>query len=77
MKLVQTCIACPEQYDVLDEDDEKIGYLRLRHGRFTAEYLDTLVYEADTIGDGMFDPSERDYHLARAMWAIHRQRILE
>ena len=35
-KLVQTCGACPEQYDVY-EGDEEVGYMRLRHGHFHAE----------------------------------------
>jgi hypothetical protein len=32
--LEQTCIACPEQYDVY-LDNSYVGYLRLRYGRFT------------------------------------------
>lgn len=30
----QTCFACPEQYDAVD-DGREVGYLRLRHGHFT------------------------------------------
>lgn len=64
--LKQTCGACPEQYDMLDEDGETVGYFRLRHGRFTVEYPDVggkLVLRANTIGDGLFDGSERMYWL--------------
>lgn len=72
LTLVKTCFACPEQYDVFD-GSKQVGYLRLRHGHFTADYPDSggrLVYEADTNGDGMFDFDERDYHLNRAKAAI-------
>lgn len=72
MRLVQTCGACPEQYDVFD-GDEQVGYLRLRWGHFTAQAYGPsgpYVYEADTIGDGIFDSSEREYHLNRAVAAI-------
>lgn len=78
MKLVRTSYACPEQYDVFDEGVQ-IGYLRLRHGHFTAEYPDVwgkLVYEADTIGDGIFENGERDLHLAKALGAIMLAHIL-
>ena len=40
--LVRTCYACPEQYDVFFHDFQ-IGYLRLRHGNFTAEYPENLI----------------------------------
>lgn len=33
--LEQTSIACPEQYDVFDNDYHYLGYIRLRHGRLT------------------------------------------
>jgi len=76
--LVQTCGACPEQYDAYIED-KKVGYLRLRHGCFYAccpypssvSDFDTLrVYEANTMGDGAFEDEERDLHLAKAVAAI-------
>lgn len=72
LRLVQTCQACPEQYDVF-AGDEQVGYLRLRHGHFTAQVgspFGETVYEADTIGDGIFDASEREDHLRRAVAAI-------
>lgn len=34
VRLVETCPACPEQYDAF-LDDELVGYLRLRWGRFS------------------------------------------
>ncbi len=72
-RLVQTCGACPEQYDVFDENDEQVGYLRLRHGSFTADYPGCggeMVYSATAAGDGMFEDSEREYHLSRALEAL-------
>lgn len=72
-RLVQTCGACPEQYDVyLQGSDEVIGYMRLRHGFFYAQYLGQTVYEANTHGDGIFDGDERSYHLNLACQAIKR-----
>lgn len=74
MKLVQTCGACPEQYDVFDDAGNEIGYLRLRHGYFTAQYGGPggpVVYDAATEGDGVFEYNERDYHLTNALRAIH------
>jgi hypothetical protein len=70
LRLEQTCGACPEQYDVYD-GEEKIGYLRLRHGFFRAEYRGKVVYSSDTRGDGLFaDEEERERHLAAALAAI-------
>lgn len=72
-KLVLTCPACPEQYDVFDNDGKKMGYLRLRHGWFRADApcrgVDT-VYESYTKGDGIFDDDEREPELTKAVAAI-------
>jgi len=72
MKLIQTCSAAPEQYDLMD-GDERIGYLRLRHGHFAAHAYGPsgpIVYKADTIGDGLFESHERDQHIKNAVAAI-------
>ena len=73
MRLVQTCTACPEQYDVFDDNGGQIGYLRLRHGHFTAQ-IDgpggAVVYEANPQGDGIFEPDERDEYLTAALTEI-------
>ena len=74
-RLDQTCGACPEQYDVFDENDEIVGYLRLRHGGFRADYPGCggeTVYSASVEGDGCFMDHERGYHLSRALEAIRR-----
>ncbi len=69
LQLHQTCGCSPEQYDVYYKE-EKIGYLRLRHGRFRAEYKGKIVYSSDTYGDGMFTDEERHGHLQAASKAI-------
>lgn len=75
-RLVQTCWACPEQYDVF-KNDKQVGYLRLRHGSFTVEVPDCggkLVLEADTRGDGAFDSDEeRKMFLVAAIKAIQKE----
>jgi hypothetical protein len=71
-----TCSACPEQYDVI-KGKAKVGYLRLRHGSFSAEYPydGEIVYRAHPNGDGIFDSAEeREIHLTAAIRAIHEAR---
>lgn len=75
IRLEMTCGACPEQYDAF-VGDQQVGYLRLRHGYFRVEFPDVngeTVYETATIGDGIFDPDERDHHLQQAKYAIARK----
>lgn len=75
LTLELTCYACPEQYDVFDKDNKQVGYLRLRHGRFTVESPDvggTLVYQAHPEGDGVFRDSERQFYLTEAVKAINK-----
>ena len=71
IKLVETCGACPEQYDAYYRG-EKVGYLRLRHGYFYCENLRSglNVYDAHPQGDGIFDYNERDYYLNAACTAL-------
>lgn len=69
LRLVRTCGACPEQYDVF-LGEEYIGYMRLRHGWFRAEYKGTIVYQARPDGDGCFECGERDGYLNEACLAI-------
>ena len=75
-RCICTCSACPEQYDVFDDDNGKqIGYLRLRHGYFRADVPDCggdIVYEAHTRGDGVFDDDERMPQMTAAISAIRR-----
>lgn len=68
-----TCFACPEQYDVYSPSGEQVGYLRLRHGTFRADYPDCggeTVYTAYPRGDGCFEDGERDFFLQEAIESI-------
>ena len=50
----KTCDACPEQYDVYDDHENIVGYIRLRWGYLRCDYPDVggeTIYEAN-IGDG-------------------------
>lgn len=64
-----TCFACPEQYDVYDDNGCMVGYVRLRWGYLRCDYPDVggeRIYGA-CIGDGYtgcFENEEqRVYHL--------------
>lgn len=73
-RLICTCGACPEQYDVFDEVTKRqVGYLRLRHGFFRADLDDCggeIVYESNTKGDGVFEDDERMSELTAAINAL-------
>lgn len=73
-KLVCTCSACPEQYNVFDEWEQQVGYLRLRHGYFRADFPSahgvTVYVTEDTKGDGCFYEDERLHFLTEAINAI-------
>lgn len=74
LKLVCTCSACPEQYDVFD-GERQVGYLRLRHGYFRADCPDCggeTVYESEPTGDGVFELNERIPELTNAIKAIRK-----
>lgn len=67
------CGACPEAYEVFDSKGNQVGYLRLRHGWFRADYPvanGEIVYESHPKGDGIFDEGERMDELARAVMAL-------
>lgn len=67
IRLVRTCASCPEQYDAY-LGEEKIAYLRLRHGFFRVECRGRTVYSTDAFeGDGSFaHDHERRKHLNTA-----------
>jgi hypothetical protein len=81
-RLKMTCQACPEQYDVFFENHQ-IGYLRLRHGNFSASYPDyggDIVFGASPKGDGVFKDSERFKYLNAAVSALiehHNNKALD
>ncbi len=67
---------CPEQYNVFD-GETCIGYLRLRHGHFRADWTEfqtVTVYHAYPNGDGGFDDDEREEYLTAAVEAIDAAR---
>jgi hypothetical protein len=73
IKLILTCGGYPEQYDALDANGKKVGYLRLRHGEFTVEVPgcgDKLVFEGSPEGGGIFEDHERNEFLKKAIDAI-------
>lgn len=72
--LVQTSVGCPEQYDAV-LDGVHIGYLRLRHGRFTVQAggpWGPELYSAEPRGDGVFEPDERERYLTIARKVLLR-----
>jgi hypothetical protein len=72
IKLVQTCGACPEQYDAY-LDGEQVGYLRLRWGLFSVRVPNASgkeVLSTGTNGHGCFENDERDVWLNEAAAAI-------
>ena len=76
--LVLTCQCCPEQYDVFDSEGKKVGYLRLRHGGFRADYPDcggdtVYRYSFDDAWKGVFADEEREQYLTEAVKAIHNR----
>jgi hypothetical protein len=73
IRLQQTSEACPEQYNAFDESGRQVGYLRLRHGRFSVRVPDSRgreVYTASPDGDGCFTSEEVERYLAEACRAI-------
>lgn len=75
VQLEKTCMSMPEQYDAYINGN-KAGYLRLRHGIFTVNYIDEEGEEILMIkpqGDGDFTDKERPYYLRIAKEAIIRE----
>jgi len=55
-----TCRVCPEQYDIFDEENNRVAYFRYRHGRLTvnpyyknSEVIDfsAIIYSEDRSWD--------------------------
>lgn len=70
IRLVQTCEACPEQYDAFVAGTHmQVGYLRLRWGYFTVTCPDVggeEVYEAE-VGNGYTGSFESDEQRAEQL----------
>jgi len=74
LRFVNTCIACPEQYNIYDDHNRYMGYVRLRWGRLRADdALGYVVYTHD-FGDylkGCFDSDdEREHYLELCAYAL-------
>jgi len=73
VRLEKTCNACPEQYDAFI-GDERVGYLRLRHGYFSVScpyHFGEVVFSSESCeGDGEFSEHEREGFLSLAKEAI-------
>jgi hypothetical protein len=77
-RLVRTCLACPEQYDVFDDLGQQVAYFRLRHGRFRVNVPDhggEEIYHANPKGDGIFLNEERVKYLTEAILAVQEYYI--
>ena len=77
-RLMRTCFACPEQYDVFDDLGQQVAYFRLRHGGFTVDVPDVggeQVYHATPKGDGIFYDDERVKYLTEAILAVQEYYI--
>jgi hypothetical protein len=78
LDFIETCSACPEQYDVKDERGNMVGYVRLRYGGLTCEYPDVggeLIYSQYFDNDwmGCFESDEQ----CKSCLSIIADRILE
>lgn len=68
LNFIKTCDCCPEQYDVLNQDDEQVGYVRLRYGFLRCDYPNVggeTIYTYDFEDDylGQFPDADREKHL--------------
>lgn len=73
-----TCSACPEQYDVFDENDKQVAYVRLRHGVLRVVVPDCggeeVIHQDFSDNRGAFEgPGERDFWLNVAARRIRGQ----
>ena len=62
-----TCIACPEQYDVFDEEGIQVAYIRLRYGYLSVDIPDCdgetiYTHEFDDKWKGVFDNEEERFN---------------
>lgn len=78
LQFERTGYACPEQYDVFDENHHQVGYIRFRWGTLTCCYPDwngECIYEKSVGGPaaGIFESDEqRDMYLRNIAVAIYK-----
>lgn len=75
LRFEQTCGACPEQYDVFDDEGKQVAYVRLRWGRLRVDVPDCggetiLSHRFDDPWKGCFDLDERAYWMGTVNDAI-------
>ena len=63
-----TSAACPEQYDVFDEFDNLVGYVRFRSGRFLFYIIDGHGVRHDMIRARIHKDSRFRDVVERAVW---------
>lgn len=66
LRFEQTCTACPEQYDVFDDEGKQVAYVRLRWGRLRVDVPDCghqtiFSHQFDDHWKGCFDLDERPH----------------
>lgn len=75
---VQTCGACPEQYDVFDTDGNYIAYVRLRWGFLSAtssanfDTVPSISFYDHTFKDGWLGSFPSDKSRAKHMRRIEK-----
>lgn len=83
LRFEQTCFACPEQYNVFDENNKQVGYVRLRWGNL---YCDYPHHNGETIYEhsfndgylGIFESEEdREHHLTNIAKEINKKLCLQ
>lgn len=64
----------PEQYFIL-EDDNVVGYIRVRNGIVVCEdNSGNTIYKADIMGDGCFNDNERRYHIKNILFIFGKNK---
>jgi hypothetical protein len=73
---LQTCPACPEQYDVYTKNGQQVGYVRLRWGELRVDYPKVgceVIYQhkfEDNMKGGFDNQKERDEYLSNIVEAL-------
>lgn len=63
-----TSPACPEQYDVYDANNKRVGYVRMRSGRFLFYFIDAHGFRHDMIVARVQDSGSFADDAERARW---------
>ena len=76
--LNQTCFACPQQFDVFDNEGTQVGYIRVRHGMIKVhcpDYGGDIVYYSSIKGDGVLIEQEELDQLYKCVAEIQRWQL--